>query len=153
VGDRVRPGPSVWPKVVIPLGLFAIIVLIALLARTGSDGRTNAAPPSTPRVGSSSTEQLPPQEAVGLVFETVSDGVEAGEVTDDISKEIRHEIDEILRELDKDEDLEKILEKLGELREKVSEALDKGEITSAARASAIDDALARFAEALSDAEQ
>jgi serine/threonine protein kinase len=161
VGDRVKPRRSVWPKVVIPLGLLAFIVLIALLARMGSDGRTNAAQPSTPGGGSPSTEQLPPQEtaglspqeAVGLVFETVSDGVEAGEVTDDISKDIRHEIDEILRDLDKDGDLEKLLDKLGELREKVSEALDKGEITSAARASAIDDALVGFAEALSDAEQ
>jgi serine/threonine protein kinase len=161
VGDRVKPRRSVWPKVVIPLGLLAFIVLIALLARMGSDGRTNAAQPSTPGGGSPSTEQLPPQEtaglspqeAVGLVFETVSDGVEAGEVTDDISKDIRHEIDEILRDLDKDGDLEKLLDKLGDLREKVSEALDKGEITSAARASAIDDALVGFAEALSDAEQ
>jgi serine/threonine protein kinase len=161
VGDRVRPRPSVWPRVVIPLGLLAIIVLIALLASTGSDGRTNAARPSTPRAGSPSTEQPPPQEAAGpspqeaagLVFVTVSDGVEAGEVTHDIGNEIRHEIDEILRELDKDGDVEKSVEKLGELRQKVSEAFDKGEITSAARASAIDDALLRFAEALGDAEQ
>jgi predicted Ser/Thr protein kinase len=159
VGDRARPGPRVWPRVVIPLGLLAIIVLIALLARTGSDGRTNAALPSTPRGGSPATEQPQevagpsPQEAAGLVFVTVSDGVEAGEVTHDIGNEIRHEIDEILRELDKDGDLEKSVEKLGELRQKVSEAFDKGEITSAARASAIDDALLRFAEALSDAEQ
>jgi predicted Ser/Thr protein kinase len=159
VGDRARPGPRVWPRVVIPLGLLAIIVLIALLARTGSDGRTNAALPSTPRGGSPATEQPQeaagpsPQEAAGLVFVTVSDGVEAGEVTHDIGNEIRHEIDEILRELDKDGDVEKSVEKLGELRQKVSEAFDKGEITSAARASAIDDALLRFAEALSDAEQ
>jgi hypothetical protein len=83
----------------------------------------------------------------------VSDGVEAGEVTDHFGNEIRHDIDEILRELDKEGDLEKVVEKLGELRDKVSEAFDKGEITSAARASAIDDALLRFAEALSDAEQ
>jgi len=160
MSDRVRRRPSVWPKVVIPLGLLAIIVLIALLARMGSDGRTNAAQPSTPPVGSPSTELPPeetaglsPQEAVGLVFETVSDGVESGEVTDDISKDIRHEIDEIIRDLDKDGDVEKLLEKLGELREKVSEALDKGEITSPARASAIDNALVGLAEALSDAEQ
>ena len=152
MSDRVRRRPSVWPKVVIPLGLLAIIVLIALLARMGSDGRTNAAQPSTPPVGSPSTE-LPPQEAAGLVFETVSDGVESGEVTDDISKDIRHEIDEIIRDLDKDGDVEKLLEKLGELREKVSEALDKGEITSPARAAAIDNALVGLAEALSDAEQ
>jgi len=161
VGDRARPGPRVWPRVVIPLGLLAIIVVIALLVSAGSDGRTSAARPSTPGDGSTATEQPPPQEpaglspqaAAGLVLETVSDGVEAGEVMDHFSNEIRHDIDEILRELDKDGDVEKLVEKLGDLREKVSEAFDKGEITSAARASAIDDALLRFAEALGDVEQ
>jgi eukaryotic-like serine/threonine-protein kinase len=157
----VKPRRSVWAWVVIPLGLLAIIVLIALIARTGSDGRTNAAQPTTPGGSSPTTEQPPPEEpaglspeeAAGLVFQTVSDGVEAGEVTDDASKDILHQMDEILRDLDKDEDVEKVVEKVSELREKVSEAFEKGEITSEARASAIDDALLGFAEALSDAEE
>jgi serine/threonine-protein kinase len=166
VGDlrprpSVRPRRSLWGWVAIPLGLLAIIVLIALIARTGSDGRTNAAQPTTPGGGSPTTEQSPPEEpaglspeeAAGLVFQTVSDGVEAGEVSDDASKDISHKMDEILRDLDKEEDVEKLVEKVGELREKVSEAFEKGEITSAARASAIDDALLRFAEALGDAEE
>jgi len=166
VGDlrprpSMRPRRSVWLWVVIPLGLLAIIVLIALIARTGSDGRTNAVPPSTPGAGSPTTEQSPPEEpaglsaeeAAGLVFQTVSDGVQAGEVTDHASKDIVHQMDEILRELDKDGDVERVVEKLGELRQKVSEAFEKGEITSEARASAIDDALLGFAEALSDAEE
>ncbi len=83
----------------------------------------------------------------------MSDGVEAGEVDDGISRDIDHQIDEILRDLDKDGDVEKLVEKVGDLREKVSEALDKGEITSEARASAIDDALLGLAETLGDAEQ
>jgi serine/threonine protein kinase len=166
VGDlrprpSVRPRRSVWAWVVIPLGLLALIGVIALLARTGSDDRTNAAQPSTPAAGSPTTEQSPPEEpaglspeeAGGLVFQTVSDGVQAGEITDHASRDIGHEMDEILRELDKDGDVEKVVEKLGELRQKVSEAFEKGEITSAARASAIDDALLGFAEAVSDAEQ
>jgi hypothetical protein len=45
-----------------------------------------------------------------------------------------------------------LLEKVDDLREKVSEALEKGEITSAERASAIDEELLMFAEALRDAE-
>jgi serine/threonine protein kinase len=157
----VRPRRSVWAWVVIPLGLLAIIVLIALIARTGSDGRTNAVQPSTPGADSPTTEQSPPEEvagqspegAAGIVFQTVSDGVQAGEVTDHVSKDIGHQMDEILRELDKDGDVEKVVEKVGELREKVSEAFEKGEITSAARASAIDDALLGFAQALSDSEE
>jgi hypothetical protein len=161
LSDRVRPAPRVWPRVVIPLGLLAIIVLIALRASTGSDGRTDAASPSPPDASSPTTEQptpeeapaLSPQEAAGVVLATVSDGVEAGEVDDGIGREIDHQIDEILRDLDKGEDVEKVVEKLGDLRDKVSEALDKGEITSAARASAIDDALLGLAETLGDAEQ
>jgi serine/threonine-protein kinase len=165
-GPSVKPSRSVWAWVVIPLGLLAIIaliVLIALIARTGSDGRTNAAQPSTPDRSSPTTEESPPEEpaglspeeAAGLVFQTVSDGVEADEVTDDAARDIGHEMDEILRDLDKDGDVdvEKVVEKVGELREKVSEAFEKGEITSEARASAIDDALLRFAETLSDAEE
>jgi hypothetical protein len=157
----VRPRRSVWAWVVIPLGLLGIIVLIALIARTGSDGRTNAVQPSTPGGVSPTTEQSPPEEvagqspeeAAGIVSQTVSDGVEAGEVTDHTGKDILHEMDEILRELDKDGDVEKVVEKVGELRQKVSEAFEKGEITSAARASAIDDALLGFAEALGAAEE
>jgi eukaryotic-like serine/threonine-protein kinase len=172
VGDlrsrpSARPRRSVWAWVVIPLALLAIIGVIALLARTGSDGRTNAAQPSTPAGGvSPTTEQSPPgesppvepvgqspEEAAGLVLQTVSDGVAAGEITDHAGKDIGHEMDEILRELDHDGDVEKVVEKVGELRQKVSEALEKGEITSEARASAIDDALLGFAEAVSAAEE
>jgi eukaryotic-like serine/threonine-protein kinase len=168
VGDlgprpSVRPRRSVWAWVVIPLGLLGIIVLIALIARTGSDDRTNAVQPSTPGGVSPTTEQSPPEEpagqspeeAAGIVLRTVNDGVEVGEITDHAGKDIAHQMDEILRELDKEEDVdvEKVVEKLGELRQKVSEAFDKGEITSEARASAIDDALLGFAEALSGAEE
>jgi hypothetical protein len=161
----VRPRRSVWAWVVIPLGLLGIIVLIALIARAGSDGRTNTAQPSTAASSaggvSPTTEQSPPEEvagqspeeAAGLVLQTVSDGVQAGEVTDHVGKDIGHEMDEILRELDHDGDVEKVVEKVGELRQKVSEAFEKGEITSEARASAIDDALLGFAEALSAAEE
>ena len=158
VGDlrprpSVRPRRSVWAWVVIPLGLLGIIVLIALIARTGSDDRTNTVQPSTPSGVSPTTEQSPPEEAAGVVLQTVSDGVEASEVTDHAGKDIDHQMDEILRELDKDGDVEKVVEKVGELRQKVSEAFEKGEITSESRASAIDDALLGFAEALSDAEE
>ncbi len=73
------------------------------------------------------------QEAAGLVVAAVNDGIEAGEVTGGIGEEISHKIDEILRELDEDGDVQKSVEKVDDLREKVFEALEKGEITSAAR--------------------
>jgi hypothetical protein len=98
-------------------------------------------------------EQPSPQEAAVLVLDTVGEGIETGEITDHFDHEIRHTIDEILRDSDKGEDVDGLLEKVDDLREKVSEALEKGEITSADRASAIDEALLLFAEALRDAEQ
>ena len=84
---------------------------------------------------------------------TVDEGIETGEITDHFDHEIRHTIDEILRDTDKGEDVDKLLEEVDHLREKVSEALEKSEITSADRASAIDEELLMFAEALRDAEQ
>ena len=94
-----------------------------------------------------------PEEAAAVVLATVGQGIQTGEITGHFDHEIRHTIDEILRETDKGEDVDKSLEKIDELHEKVSEALEKGEITSADRASAIDDALLRFADALRETEQ
>ena len=98
-------------------------------------------------------EQPSPHEAAAVVLDTVGEGIEMGEITDHFDHDIRHTIDEILRDTDKGEDVDGLLEKVDDLREKVSEALEKGEITSADRASAIDDALLRFEEALRDAEE
>jgi serine/threonine-protein kinase len=122
---------------------------------------------STPHPSSSPTTQQPspvetstvapaqpsPEEAALVVLDTVGEGIDTGEITGHLDHEIRHTIDEILREADKGEDVDKSLEKVDDLREKVSEALEKGEITSSDRASAIDEALLTFAEALRDAEQ
>jgi len=98
-------------------------------------------------------KQPSPHEAAAVVLDTVREGIETGEITGHFDHEIRHTIDEILRETDKGEDVDGLLEKVDDLREKVSEALEKGEITSADRASAIDETLLKFAEALRDAEQ
>jgi len=98
-------------------------------------------------------EQPSPQEAAAVVLDTVGVGIETGEITDHFDHDIRHTIDEILRDADKGEDVDRLLEKVNDLRGKVSEALEKGEITYADRASAIDEALLTFAEALRDADQ
>jgi hypothetical protein len=98
-------------------------------------------------------EQPSPHEAAAVVLDTVGEGIESGEITGHFDHEIRHTVDEILRESDKGEDVDKLLEKIDDLREKVSEALEKGEITSADRVSAIDEALLMFAEALRESEE
>ena len=178
-GGRRRRGPKAWPTGVIVVGGLATLLFIAMLARAEPDGRTDAsqrspqlssspatqqpspvetsspAPeqPSPVDTSSPAPEQPSPQEAAAIVLDTVGEGIETGEITDHFDHDIRHTIDEILRDADKGEDVDGLLEKVDDLREKVSEALEKGEITSADRASAIDQALLTFAEALRDAER
>jgi eukaryotic-like serine/threonine-protein kinase len=178
-GGRRRPRPKTRPLVVVAVCGLAVLFSIALLASREPDGRTDASQRS-PQLSSSPATQQPspvetssptpqqsspvetsspapeqpsPQEAAAVVLATVGDGIETGEITDHFDHEIRHTIDEILRDTDKGEDVDKLLEEVDDLREKVSEALEKGEITSADRASSIDEALLTFAEALRDAEQ
>jgi eukaryotic-like serine/threonine-protein kinase len=178
-GGRRRSGPKTRPMVVIAVCGLAVLLFIALLAGREPDGRTDASqrspqPSSSPatqqpspmetsspatqqaspvETSSPAPEQPSPHEAAVVVLDTVGEGVETGEITDHFDHEIRHTIDEILRDTDKGEDVDKLLEKVDDLREKVAEALEKGEITAADRATAIDEALLRFADALRDAER
>ena len=78
----------------------------------------------------------------------MSEGIATDEITGKIGGEIPHKIDEAFRELEQHEDLDKALDKIAELQAKVSEALDKGEITSPSRAQAINDALDELAAAI-----
>jgi eukaryotic-like serine/threonine-protein kinase len=177
-GGRRRPRPKTRPLVVVAVCGLAVLFSIALLASRDPDGRTDASQRS-PQISNSPTtqpspvetssptpqqssptetsspapEQPSPQDAAAVVLATVGEGIETGEITDHFDHEIRHTIDEILRDTDKGEDVDKLLEEVDHLREQVSEALEKGEITSAERASAIDEALLMFSEALRDAEQ
>jgi eukaryotic-like serine/threonine-protein kinase len=171
-----RPGPKAWRTGVIAVCGLATLLLVTLLAGREPDGQADASAPSLQPSSSPATqqpspvqtspptpsavqtmspapEQPSPHEAAAVVLDTVGEGIEMGEITGHFDHEIRHTIDEILRETDKGEDAERLLEKVEDLREKVSEALEKGEISSADRASAIDEALLTFEEALRDAEQ
>ena len=177
-GGRRRSRPRTRPLVVIAVCGLAVLFFIALLASREPNGGTDASQRSPQRSSSPTTqqpspvetssptpqqssptetsspalEQPSPHEAAAVVLDTVGEGIETGEITDHFDHEIQHTIDEILRDSDKGGDVDKLLEKVDDLREKVSEALEKGEITSADRASAIDQALLMFAEALRDAE-
>lgn len=166
------------PLVIALGGLLVVIVLIGLVAAPGPGGRTSASPPpphgtslpTTPRsraetpspgtqepspvdTDSPAAEQLSPDGAAAAVLDAVGEGLQTGEISHDFVKEIDHTIDEILREFDKGEDMDKSLQKLDDFRDKVSEAVDKGEITSTARASAIDEAFREFEQALRHALQ
>jgi serine/threonine protein kinase/ElaB/YqjD/DUF883 family membrane-anchored ribosome-binding protein len=144
---RFLPAFDIGLAALIPV---LVLVLIALLVAKGRDGDPTAAPPPTAGQSLPTTTQpspkaagLSPQEAAGIVVETVNQGIQAGEVSGDIGEEISHGIDEILSERDEDS-----AEKVDELRQKVSEALQEGGITSTERARAIDEALRRLEEAL-----
>jgi serine/threonine protein kinase len=165
-GKRRRPRASAWAPVVGALGGLLGLILFIALASARPDGRMSASPPPPDRstspttrlsspvhTGSPAPERPSPQEAAALVLDAVGGGIQTGEITHDFAKEIDHTIDELLRETGKGEDVDKSLEKLDDLREKVSEAVEKGEITSAARASAIDRALLEFEQALQEPEQ
>ena len=171
-GGRRGPGPKAWQAAAVAVSGLAVLLFIALLASREPEGRTDASGPSRQLSSSPATqrpspspspspvetssptpEQPSPQEAAAVVLDTVGVGIETGEITDHFDHDIRHTIDEILRDADKGEDVDRLLEKVNDLRARVSEALEKGEITSADRASAIDEALLTFAEALRDADQ
>ena len=171
-GGRRRPGPKAWQAAAVAVSGLAVLLFIALLASREPEGRTDGSGPSRQLSSSPATqrpspspspspvetssptlEQPSPQEAAAVVLDTVGVGIETGEITDHFDHDIRHAIDEILRDTDKGEDVDRLLEKVNDLRAKVSEALEKGEITSADRASAIDEALLTFAETLLVADQ
>jgi ArsR family metal-binding transcriptional regulator len=62
--------------------------------------------------------------------------------------EVDHTIDEVFKELEEHHDVGRALEKVAELRDKVGEALDKGEIASSSRAQAITESLDELAVAI-----
>jgi eukaryotic-like serine/threonine-protein kinase len=143
---------------VVLAGLVAVTVLLALLAKAGRNDRRGAAGSSADRspasrqvsptadVSSPAAEPLSPQQAAVLVLDVASAQIQGSDQTN-IDEEIRTKIEEILRDDARGEDPEKSLDNIAELRDKVAEAADKGEITSTAQA-AIDDALMKLAEAL-----
>jgi len=140
--------------------LVAVLLLVLLPVLTAGDptpddGSGTRSPQSNPPAASETPEPSPEpseppssQEAAQHVFDVVSEGIAVGEVTGGIVGEVQHKIDEAFRELEEHQDLAKALDKIAELQEKVSEARENGEITSPARARAINDALDEFAAAL-----
>jgi serine/threonine protein kinase len=133
------------------VGLLLLVLIPVLRAGDpGSEQRSDAGArspgPSSPAT-SEPAEPPSSREAARRVFDVVSEGIAAGDVRGAIVGEVQHKIDEVFRELEENQDLEKAHEKISELQEKVSEALEKGEITSPARARAINDALDELAAA------
>ena len=156
--------PRRWIGAAAAATLIAVLLLVLLPVlidgdQTPDGGAGNRSPQSNSSAASEPSEPSPEpsgpppeppssQEAAQHVFDVVSEGIAAGEVTGGIVGEVQHKIDEAFKELDEHQDLEKALDKIQELQEKVIDAREKGEITSRARARAINDALDELAAAL-----
>jgi serine/threonine-protein kinase len=153
------PMPSrrwIWIAAAAALFAFALLALIPLLARDTlgerrAAGRTASPPAASPPEADAPAEPETPGAAAQDVIDVVNEGVSAGEVSGDIVGEVQSKVDEIVREVDEEEGVEKAFEKISELQDKVAEALEEGEITSQARADAINDALEGLAAAVGSA--
>jgi serine/threonine protein kinase len=154
--ERPRALPR-WVRPAAAAALVGLLLLIFFPALFGGDGRpsrgaaaTRSQESSSPTTNepSGSPEPLSSSEAAQHVLDVVNEGVAAGEVDDKIVGDVQHQIDDAFKELEDHEDLEKALDKISELRSKISDALEKGEITSPSRAQAIDDALRELAAAI-----
>jgi serine/threonine protein kinase len=104
---------------------------------------------TSPPTSSEPSPQPPsPRQAGQHVVDVVNAGIAAGEITGGIVGEVDHTIDEVFKELEEHHDVGRALEKVAELRDKVGEALDKGEIASSSRAQAITESLDELAVAI-----
>ena len=168
-GGRRTSGRAFWPAVLFGIAALAGLALILafLLGRepgrtpstaTGtSPATTEPSPtPSASSTASSTTETettQPPEEipsvgdAAAALQQVVDEGRDSDEISPKAANDIEHLARDALKEYD-DGNLEEALGKLDELRSRVDELLDKGEITSEDRASRIHQAVSDLAEAM-----
>jgi eukaryotic-like serine/threonine-protein kinase len=155
-----------WIRVLLAAAAAIVgLLLLMLLAPTFAPDRTpergaelrspHSSSPSTrdpqsspPTTSEPSPEPSSSREAAQHVVDVVIEGVVADEITGKIVEEVSKKIEEAFRELDDHEDVDKALEKIAELQDKVGEAYDKGEISSAERTRAITDALDELSAAI-----
>jgi eukaryotic-like serine/threonine-protein kinase len=147
-----RPTVPRWigPAVAAIFGLLLLVLPPVLFAGSPNEGTGARSPQSSSGTNEPRPPAKPPssRQAAQHLFDVVSAGIAAGQVTGGIVGEVQHKIDEAFKELNEHEDLQKALDKIAELQAKVGEAVDKGEITSPARAHAIDKALDELGAAL-----
>ncbi|MGH2574048.1 MAG: Stk1 family PASTA domain-containing Ser/Thr kinase [Actinomycetota bacterium] len=133
----------------------AFIIAVVIAAPLGD--RTNRSPqqPTTSPAQPTSPPATPPEgttvpsliAAVAALESVLQDGVDAGDIHPRAANEIEREVNKALRDFENG-DVDKALEKLSELRGKVDEMVEKGEITSPERADQVKQALANLAAAM-----
>jgi serine/threonine protein kinase len=164
--DPAVATPAAWrrflPGAAAGVIAFLLLTVLALLfargpsANQGAGARSpHASSPATtephtspPTTSEPSPQPPSPRQAGQHLVDVVNAGIAAGEIHGGIVGEVDHAIDEVFKELEEHHDVGRALEKVVELRTKVGEAVDKGEITSSTRAQAITDALDELAAAI-----
>jgi serine/threonine protein kinase len=136
------------------LGLALLIaVVIAALgdARRAATGRTprgsTTTPAQSPTTSSDSTVIPGLSAAVAALEGVLEDGIKAGEISRKAGDEIAREANKALDDFEKG-NADKALERLSELRDKVDEMQEEGEITSPERADQVKLAIANLRAAM-----
>lgn len=142
------------------LGVLALVLaalLVAAFTDPGGDRpREGVAPadqtePAPEPTGSQPAPQdqavSPVADAAQALADTVVAGVEAGEVSRDVAREVEKKLRDVAKELDRG-DREKALEHLDDLRDKIEELREKGQISSDARADSIVSAIEALADSI-----
>jgi hypothetical protein len=167
--DEGRPRwlhPPSWVPLASAVGAIAVIgfLLFALAVATLGDASTGTDRPRERGTQAERTAEAPDQpppdqeaaaggvlasfdEAVQGLFGTITGGLNSGQISDDVAREVEHKLRDVARELDRG-NTDKALEQLEDLRDKIEEFLEKGQITTEERAAAITSAIDRVAETI-----
>jgi serine/threonine protein kinase len=132
--DRRRPA---WIGAILAAVVLAAI-LVALITTGGSDlGPTARNSPSPTRPTSPAPDSLSPspespsaptiEEAFGSLTGIIAQAAASGELDEHAAEELQKKLEEVSKELEKG-DTEKAVEKAADMREKLDEAVEKGEV-------------------------
>jgi eukaryotic-like serine/threonine-protein kinase len=145
IPDRVNRLASRRPGRWIPWAVAGavLLVLTVLLARAvggagpaespaaNGRGATSSPPASSP---SSSTFGGGPAEVAGALLDLTHGLETSGKIDEHTASDIEHAVDEVLHEGGNEDGADKALEKLDELRDKIAESVDEGDVSAAAAA-------------------
>jgi serine/threonine protein kinase len=133
---RVAPWIPWAVACVVTLVLVALLVQFTLGAEHDASG--SRAPRSASAAASSPTSPSVtvsgPAEAAGALLDLVRRLETSGRIDDHTAADIEHTVNDVVHESGDEGDPEKALEKLGELRDKIEEAADEGDVTANAAA-------------------
>jgi hypothetical protein len=124
-----------------------LVVLVALLTQIigGADPATppaasdrsgaRSSPPSSVTSPSPSPQTAAgPAESAGALLDLTHRLEASGQIDEHTASDVEHAVNDILTKAGDGEDAEKTLDRLSELRDKIAESVDKGEVSAQAAA-------------------